>query len=128
MPRINVIINPADNELIEFTGTVFNGWKCPRTGKVFRHTSAYKKHLKALAKDNILRKNAEAGIIDGNRTEVVPVISKTPNKHQRQAFCRAKDFLDKAYGYGEWSNENLEILGEYILNVAILGRKDKQRD
>jgi uncharacterized C2H2 Zn-finger protein len=119
MPTIDVILNPIDQSPVEFTGKVFNGWKCPRTGLVFRFKSAYLKHLKQLARSEQNRKKAERGEVDGNSILYKPAISETPDKHQRHAYARAKDFLNKAYGFNNWDKEDLVVLSDYILTVAI---------
>lgn len=125
MPKIDIIINPADQTPVEYTGKVFNGWKCPRTGKVFRFKSAYVKHLKILARSEINRKKAERGEVDENSIYTLSAFSDSPDKDQKQAFCRAMDYLNKKYGYNNWSNEDLDAISDYILTVAIKGRKKK---
>jgi hypothetical protein len=125
MPKIDIIINPFDQNPIEYTGKVFNGWKCPRTGKVFRYKSAYVKHLKILARSEINRKKSERGEVDGNSIYSESAFSDRPDKDQKQAFCRAMDYLNKKYGYNNWDNEYLDVLSDYILTVAIKNRKNK---
>lgn len=125
MPKINIILNPSDQTPVEFTGKVFNGWKCPRTGNVFRFKSAYLKHLKVLARSEIERKRSERGEVDGNSIYNLPTRSEKPDKDQKQAFNRAMDYLNRKYGYNNWANEDLDVLSGYILTVAIKGRKHK---
>lgn len=125
MPKIDIIINPKNQEPIEYPGRVFYGWKCPRTDKVFRFKSAYLKHLKELALENKIRKNEEIGIVDKHRIVAKQAISEAPTRDQKQAFSRAKDFLNRAYGTN-WTAEQLLALSEYILTVAIIGRRNNK--
>ena len=122
MPKIDIVINPANQEPVEYSGRVFNGFKCPRTGLVFRFKSAYLKHLKQYARSERARKKSENGEVDGNSI-LYYAFSSAPDKDQKQAFCRAKDFLNTAYGFNNWSTEDLDVLSNYILTVAIKRRK-----
>lgn len=127
MPKIDIVINPFDQTPVEYTGKIFNGWKCPRTGKVFRFKSAYVKHLKILARSEINRKKAERECVDDVILPVEAAFSDAPDKDQKQAFCRAMDYLNRTYGYNNWDNEDLDVLSDYILTVAIKNRKNKKK-
>lgn len=59
MPQIKLVIDPANKKPVEFSGKIQNGWKCPKTNKLFTTKKRYITHLKRFAKERLAQRKLD---------------------------------------------------------------------